>query len=128
METADTISDFATGSDQISFEGLAPGNADNFAKGAEATSGFHDALKAANEDVGYYETVITEVITVIDGVIIITEEIEFIFYSTGIAYSYQYDGGKTGYLFMDSDNDGLVDQWIVLAGLDANDFDSGDIA
>ncbi len=119
METADTISNFATGRDKISFEGLAPGNADIFAKGAEATSGFHDALKAADEDVGeLHYNIDPETGDITDAFVT----------STGVVYSYQYDGGKTGYLFMDSDNDGFVDQWIILAGLDANDFDSGDIA
>lgn len=118
METADTISNFASGSDQISFEVLAPGNTDNFAKGAKETSGFHDALKASYDDVGELHFTIDP----------ITGDITDAFVtSTGVVYSYQYDGGKAGYLFIDSDNDGLVDQWIILAGLDAADFNFGDI-
>ena len=114
METADTISSFETGRDKISFEGMGPGNSQNFNKAASETSNFIDAISAANAVTAYF--VLDD-----EGEVIGTG-------STGIVYSYQYDGGKTGYLFMDSDNDGLVDQWIVLAGLDAADFNFGDIA
>ena len=114
METADTITSFLTGTDKISFEGIAPGSDENFNKAEKATSSFATAKIAADAD--YSEDVFDEEGNVIGTVL------------TGVVYSYQYDGGKTGYLFIDSDADGTADQVIVLNGLDVDGFNSEDIA
>ncbi len=113
METADIITSFLTGTDKISFEGIAPGSDENFNKAETATSSFATAKIAA--DAAFSEE-------------ILDEEGNPIGTTAGIVvYSYQYDGGKTGYLFIDSDADGSADQVIVLAGLDVDGLNSEDI-
>ncbi len=109
----DKINGFQTGTDKIDFEGMGPADSQNFSKASSRTVGYNAALDAANDDVGN---------DVFDN-----NGIKIGTVSTGIAYSYQYDGAD-GYLFVDVNNDGMVEEAILLEGLDANGFNYGDIA
>ncbi|MEA3491011.1 MAG: DUF4214 domain-containing protein [Campylobacterota bacterium] len=108
--TADVISSFETGADKISFDGMGMGNDTNFAKGPETISSFEAAKIAANASFVDVDPTTGDITL------------------NGVVYSYQYDGGKTGYLFVDNNADGVADEAIILLGIGADGFNSGDIA
>ena len=106
VATAEHITDFVSGTDQIDMP--TAGSATNFAT--------HDAEPAggdANDNAPDVATALT---------------VASVTSSDGIIYDYVYDsnGGTNAYLFVDWDDDGTVDDMIVLDGLDtaiaANDI------
>lgn len=107
LATADTITDFATTADTLALGtvGDATAGTGNYVEADAAVADFAAALSAANT-----------ALTTLSGTTTSTTEV----------YAFQFDG-TNGYLFEDTDVDGVADQVIVLAGIDNTEIAAADI-
>jgi hypothetical protein len=106
LASADTITDFVAIDDAISLglAGDATAGTGNYVEAASALVNFAAALAAANVALTALNTTS----------------------SAGELYSFQFDG-TNGYLFNDTNSDGVADQVVVLVGIDNTEISAADI-
>jgi len=108
VATADTITDFLSGTDTISLglAGNGAGATENYGEAGAAVADFTAALAAANN-----------ALAVLNGNGVTT---------AATLYNFQFDA-TNGYLFEDTDSDGDADQMIILTGIDNTEIALADI-
>ena len=104
--TADTITDFVSGTDQLKLGLIGNGTSGsgNYVEAASAVASLNAAHTAANA-----------ALTSLNGTS-----------SAAKLYSFQYDSSN-GYLFKDDNSDGTVDGMFILTGIDHTEIAHGDI-